>query len=78
MPKLPFKHDKSHYPEYHALLCRIHSDLETIAYELESHTVNQPSGTVDPDIVFDAIPILRKLKTALEATAQSKSFFKTK
>lgn len=76
MPKRPVKRDTSHYQEYHGLLSRIQSDLETLTYELESHTINKPSGTVDPDIVFDAIPILRKLKAALVATSQSKQFFR--
>ena len=76
MKKKPVKFDTSHYQEYHVLLERINSDLDALIYELESHTVNQPSGTVDPDIVFDAIPILRKLKAARDTTQQSKRFFK--
>jgi hypothetical protein len=75
MAKLTRKMDKSHYREYHSLLSRIHSDLASLIYELELNTINQPSGSIDSDIVFDAIPILRQLKSAKKITDQSMFHF---
>ena len=57
--------------EYEELLHMVQTDLNTLIYEIESRTVNHAGTDIPKDILFDCVPILRKLKDARKYTEES-------
>ena len=71
-PKIAYKDACELYLE---TLDRIISDLKSLVYEIESQVTTRVSDPFPSELVHDAVPIVRKIKTAVDAAEYSKFHF---
>jgi len=57
--------------DYKELLERCLLSIESLVYEIESLTINQLTTKIPTDIIFDSVPILKRLKDAHKLTLES-------
>lgn len=58
--------------EYCDTLDRIISDLNSLIYEIESQAITRISDPFPTELVHDAVPLVRKIKTALQTAEYSR------
>ena len=63
--------DAAFIQDYEDLIHKVSNDLDSIISEIETLTINNVTERPPQDIIFDAIPLLRKLKHAKQETKSS-------